>query len=106
MKKYILVSLGLLLCGCADSNFQSVDQLSQSSSDQALLTWDPVPNVTGYKIQYGNAPGSYTGAVDVGNKSNYKFSNLSLGKTYYFVVTAYNGAGESGYSNEVSKNIK
>ena len=31
--------------------------------------------------------------------------NLTAGSTYYFAVTAYNSAGESGYSNEASATI-
>jgi hypothetical protein len=28
-------------------------------------------------------------------------NSLTVGKMYYFAVTAYNSAGESSYSNEV-----
>jgi hypothetical protein len=31
---------------------------------------------------------------------------LTVGRTYYFVVRAYNSAGDSGPSNQVSKTIQ
>jgi fibronectin type 3 domain-containing protein len=44
--------------------------------------------------------------VDVGNVTAYAVTNLGVGTTYYFAVTAYNTSGvESSFSNEVSKSI-
>jgi hypothetical protein len=60
------------------------------------LAWDPNPpeeNVTGYKIYYGNEPGSYTYVIDVRN-STLKSVRLQKGYQYYFAVTAYNEAGQ------------
>jgi len=71
---------------------------------QATLEWDPNPeaDLAGYKLYYGEAPGSYTVAVDVGNCTSCTLTDLVAGKTYYIAATAYNGSGlESGYSNEV-----
>jgi len=36
------------------------------------------------------------------SNTNYTVKSLQTGTTYYFVVTAVNSAGESGYSNEAS----
>ena len=72
---------------------------------EPTLVWDPSSGtVTGYRIYYGQSQGSHPNSQDVGNVTQYLLRNLSLEekKTYYFVARAYNGAGESGDSNEVS----
>jgi hypothetical protein len=82
---------------------------SNAYSGQATLIWDPpeVPtDVSGYKVDYGTASGTYAQGIDVGNTTSHTISNLPDGQTYYFAVVAYNSAGsESGYSNEVSKTM-
>ena len=79
-------------------------------ASSAVLTWDPVidPNLTGYRVYYGTASGTYfqaTGAgISVGNVTTFTVPGLSGATRYYFVVTSTNNAGyESAYSNEVSK---
>lgn len=70
----------------------------------ATLSWDPVsdPSVRGYRLYYGLLPHAYDSSVDAGPATTYTVANLQADTTYYFAVTAYNSAGESGYSNEVS----
>jgi hypothetical protein len=71
----------------------------------AVLSWDANtdPNVAGYIVYYGKAPGSYDVAVDVGNQTKYTITGLGM-ETYYFAVAAYDKLGnKSGLSNEVSK---
>jgi PKD repeat protein len=75
---------------------------------QATLAWDPStdPKVTGYMLYYGQASGSYTTAVDVGNVTTYTVFNLTEGRTYYYAVKARDAAGiESAFSNQVSGTI-
>jgi hypothetical protein len=72
---------------------------------EPTLVWNPSSgDVTGYRIFFGQAQGSHPSSKDVGNVTQYPLSGLTLEekKTYYFVARAYNGAGESGDSNEVS----
>jgi hypothetical protein len=82
---------------------------TNSLAGQATLAWDPPEistDVTGYKIHYGTASGTYTQSVDAGDQTNYAVQNLTDGRTYYFVVTSYNAAAyESEYSNEVSMTV-
>jgi hypothetical protein len=81
--------------------------ITAPSSGIASLTWDAEtdPSVKGYKVYAGTNSGAYGAPVDVGNVTTFKVINLQSGTTYYFAITAYNSASESGYSNEVSKSI-
>ena len=64
----------------------------------------PLTDLAGYRIYYGTVSGNYTHMIDAGNVRTYTVPNLTDGRTYYFVATAYNSAlFESSYSNEVSK---
>ena len=71
------------------------------------LAWNPnpEPDITGYRVSYGTTSGQYTTSVDVGNTTSYTVTNLFAGQTYYFAVQAYNAAGTSPYSNEVSATL-
>ena len=75
------------------------------TSSTVALAWDRSPSrgVKGYRLHYGTASLRYSSVIDVGNVTTYKISNLSTGKTYYFVVTSYDKAGRgSPASNEIS----
>lgn len=66
--------------------------------------WDAneEPNILGYRIYWGTAPGEYSSTLDVGNVTEFTVDGLDYG-TYYFAVTAYNDLDlESGFSNELS----
>lgn len=77
------------------------------SATTATLAWNPVtdPSLGGYNILVGTASGLYTRTITVGNVTSYTVDSLTTGTTYFFSVTAYNSAGESSPSNEVSKSI-
>ena len=65
------------------------------------VSWTSVANAIGYTLFY--APYPYTGAdsigsVEMGTKTGASF-NLWRGATFYVAVQAYNGVGNSGYSN-------
>jgi len=69
------------------------------------LAWDvsSSPNIAGYRLYSGTTSGVYSQTIEVGNATSTLVSNLVTGKTYFFVVTAYNAMGvESAPSNEVS----
>ncbi|MBV9009261.1 MAG: fibronectin type III domain-containing protein [Verrucomicrobia bacterium] len=69
------------------------------------LAWtgSPSTNVTGYHVWYGVTSGNYTQRLDAGNSTNDTVSGLAPSTSYYFVVKAYDAAGqESAASNEVS----
>ncbi len=77
----------------------------EAMAAQVTLTWDAntEPDLAGYKVYYGTAPGAYGTPIDVGNVTTYTVTGLADGQTYYFAATAYDTVGnESGYSNEVA----
>lgn len=63
-----------------------------------LISWDAVNDsrVAGYKVKYGTAPQSYTGAVDAGLSTSQVLPNLVEGTRYYFAVVAYDTARVEG----------
>ncbi|MEK6774673.1 MAG: hypothetical protein AABY64_12070 [Bdellovibrionota bacterium] len=81
------------------------------------LLWTPntESDLAGYKIYMGTRSGTYSTQIDVGNlvvnannatKIMYPIPKLNLNLTYYFVLTAYDIAGnESKHSAEISKTI-
>ncbi len=79
-----------------------------AASGSVTLTWDPVTAtpVSGYRVYYGTSSGSYQQVISIGNSTTYALSGLTSGTRYYFVVTAVDTSGtESGYSNEVYKDV-
>lgn len=66
------------------------------------LAWNPSDGALGYRVHYGTAAGAYTTTVNVGNVVETELSGLPDCTTLHFAVTAYNRAGESGYSTEVA----
>jgi hypothetical protein len=80
---------------------------AQVRAADVTLAWDTntEPDLAGYRLYYGTASGHYQFVIDVGKATTYTVSGLAIG-TYFFAITAYNRSGlESGYSNEVSKDI-
>jgi len=77
------------------------------TTSTATLAWNAVTGtVSGYKIYVGEAPKLYTRTITVGTVTTSTVNSLTVGKTYYFAVAAYNSAGTSPTSNEVSKAIQ
>jgi hypothetical protein len=84
--------------------------LNAPATSSAMLTWNAntESDLAGYKVYRATAPGAYGAPIATlqGNVTGYVATGLQVGTTYYFVVTAYDNAGnESAYSNEVSKSV-
>ncbi|MNO29393.1 Endo-1,4-beta-xylanase A precursor [compost metagenome] len=76
-----------------------------AAGDAAVtLTWTPVSGATGYKVFASTVPGMYgTALATLGAAADsYSAAGLTNGTTYYFVVKAVNGGGDSAASAEVS----
>ncbi len=77
------------------------------TTSSAALTWNAITStpLSGYKVYVGEAPRLYTRTITLGTVTSTTVSSLTRGRTYYFAVAAYNSAGTSPTSNEVSKTI-
>jgi hypothetical protein len=84
--------------------------VSAPTTSSATLTWAPntESDLAGYKVYRATASGAYGAAlatIPVGTLT-YQAMGLSASTTYFFVISAYDSAGnESSVSNEVSKSI-
>jgi Viral BACON domain len=84
--------------------------VNASASSSATLNWNAntESDLAGYKVYRATASGAYGAPIATlpGNSTSYVANLLQVGTTYFFVVTAYDNAGnESLFSNEVSKSI-
>lgn len=97
MKKYLLIVLIFVIAL----------NIYGANTYQAELRWEGaydggIPD--GYKIYRSNESGVYGDAIADIPEVNQKIfvdTGLVYSESYYYVVTAYNDIGESGYSNEV-----
>lgn len=68
------------------------------------LEWtdaEPLSEVTGYRVHYADASGTYDFTLDVGLVNTVRLRDLEPNRNWYFVVTALDAAGgESEPSNE------
>jgi fibronectin type 3 domain-containing protein len=70
---------------------------------QISLTWTASSGATSYNVKRSSTTGGpYTTVASGVTSTSYADAGLAAGTTYYYVVTAVNGAGESGKSNEAS----
>ncbi len=71
------------------------------SSSQINLTWtDNSSNETGFRIEQSSNNVTFTSIATVSaGVTSYSNTGLSPNSTYYYRVRAYNGVGNSGYSN-------
>lgn len=62
------------------------------------LSWDSVKEATGYYIYREDSSGTYNKIATV-DKTSYTNTGLTVDRTYYYKVQAYNVIGSSGFSN-------
>jgi hypothetical protein len=84
--------------------------MNPPSSSSVTLTWNAntEKDLAGYRVYRATSSGTYGAPIATiqGNTARYIATGLQFGTTYFFVVTAFDIAGnESAYSNEVSKSI-
>jgi fibronectin type 3 domain-containing protein len=80
------------------------------ATSSITLTWNANTDsdLAGYKIYRATTSGGYGAPIATlqGNVTTYIATGLQSGTTYFFVITAYDSAGnESARSNEVSRSI-
>ncbi len=80
--------------------------ITPTQASAATLAWDASSGtVQGYRVYYGTTSGGpYPTSASAGTSTSYSLNSLPLQQSvnYYFVVRAYNQAGESPNSNQVS----
>ncbi|MBF0234749.1 MAG: hypothetical protein HQK65_17180 [Desulfamplus sp.] len=63
-----------------------------------VISWESVPESTGYTLFYAPYPDAdYIGEIDMGMQRIITFDGAGL--AFYLAVKAYNGKGQSGFSN-------
>ena len=111
MKEILLLAISLAVltlaaCGGDSSSAPAAPNGVTASPGDSLVTlsWNLVEGATGYHIYSATTPGvtilSGTRIDDV--STPYIHSGLTNFSTYNYVVTAFNGSGESAESDEVS----
>jgi hypothetical protein len=80
--------------------------LHPSAAGTIGLAWDPVsdPDLAGYRVYYGAAPGNYTQQIDLGAVTGHTLGGVSDCTTWYVAVKAVDAAGQESnlFSNEIS----
>ena len=98
--------LALLASGCSGNGSNSTAGPVQHS---ATLSWtaSTTPGVTAYNVYRGTASGGPYTMVNTTPQASTTYVDLTVqaGQTYYYVVTAVNGSGESVYSNQVTATL-
>ena len=92
---------------CLAIAFPQISFAQTAPTGLLTLTWDAntESDLAGYKVYRSTTSGTYGAPIVAiqGNVTTYQATNLTIGQTYYFVVTAYDTSGnESDFSNEAS----
>ncbi len=103
-------TLTVSAAGAASRTVSVTLTVTAPATSSTTLTWDAntESDLAGYKIYRADASGGYGAPIATvqGNVTTYIAAGLQVGTTYFFVITAYDSAGnESAYSNEVSQSI-
>ena len=84
--------------------------VSAPATSSISLTWNAntESDLAGYNIYRAETSGGYGAPIVTlpGNITSFTATGLPVGKTYFFVITAYDLSGnESPRSNEISRSI-
>ena len=75
-----------------------------AAAGSVTLSWSAVADAIGYDVYESTTEGQESGnpVIQGSNATSVTLPGLTVGTTYYFEVTALNGAGAGPYSGEVS----
>lgn len=108
---YFFILLFFLSSACSDGDDLAgpsppAGVSAEAGDGQVTLTWNDVPGADGYTIyrstQSGVTKENFEGPKVTDTASPFVQTGLTNLTTYYFVITSFNGAGESGESQQVS----
>ncbi len=108
----VMTSVVLLFVGCGtDGNkFTSPSGIAVTArSSSILISWQTVDSSLGYNVYRSDVSGALSTKQCIAfglTASSYLDSSATPGVTYYYQVTAYNSAGNSSPSAELSTYIK
>ena len=91
----------------ASPSAPSTNQPTSQPASSVTLDWNPntEPDLAGYKIYVATSSGAYGAAIatEPATATSHVVTGLQPGVTYFFVITAFDTAGnESARSDEVS----
>src|SRR5271154_2088494 len=69
---------------------------------QVVLGWTAISGATGYYVKRGTATGGPYTQISTPTTASYTDAGLSNGTKYFYVVSAYDSAGQSANSAEAS----
>ena len=76
--------------------------LATAGNAQVSLTWGAITGATGYYVQRAMISGGPYTQIAAPAMNSYTNTGLTNGTTYYYVVSAFNSAGQSANSSQVS----
>lgn len=71
-----------------------------------ILSWSSVSSATNYSVYRATSASGYYSKIGDSSSRTYSDNNVSIGKTYYYKVTASNSAGTSDYSSYTSVTLE
>lgn len=78
------------------------DVTATAGDKQVSLSWTQVDGATGYKVYQSVTSATYGDQIATVTDAVYQATGLTNGTTYYYAVQAFNIAGDSLYSEQVS----
>jgi hypothetical protein len=104
-----LFQVTIIACASPEDSVPT-SEIATATSETATLSWNAnsEPDLQGYKIYLATTSGGYGAPITTlpMDATSYTVTDLEIGTTYFFAVTAYNSSGaESSFSNEVIKTI-
>jgi fibronectin type 3 domain-containing protein len=76
--------------------------VATAGNAQVSFTWNASAGATGYYVKRATVSGGPYTQIAVPSTTSYTDTGLTNGTAYYYVVSAFNSAGQSGNSSQVS----